>query len=328
MKTTMKEVAEYCGVSVTTVSYCLNGNSEIPERTKEKVFKAAKELNYVPNAQARGLKSKRTFNIGVFIPDFDGPVHHRILSGISDQIQKENPNYHVIVTIADNSFNLVKGCSVDLAIIMDSRTNKDLIKELAEIVPIIVFDIDVNYPNVYKISIDNFNGMYNEVNDLIKTGSKKIAYLLGSSSSIHNKERYNGYVKALTDNNIEFDSKLVYDADAFTESRGYQVISNLLDSKQYDFDTLVCSNDELALGSIRALQEHHINIPKDIKVAGFDNIDKGILISPNLSTVNVDWNECGKKISSYALKILGSKKQLEEDSIVIEATTVKRESTF
>jgi LacI family transcriptional regulator len=82
---TIKDLAKYCNVSISTVSYALNDSDEISVETKERIKKAAKELNYVPNAYARGLKRRRTYNIGVVISGFEGPIHHNVLAGIASE---------------------------------------------------------------------------------------------------------------------------------------------------------------------------------------------------------------------------------------------------
>ena len=84
---TIKDIAKYCGCSISTVSYALNDSDLVSEKTKERIRQAAKELNYTPNAYASGLKRKKTYNIGVVISGFDGPIHHNVLAGISNYLQ-------------------------------------------------------------------------------------------------------------------------------------------------------------------------------------------------------------------------------------------------
>jgi LacI family transcriptional regulator len=322
---TIKDLAKYCNVSISTVSYALNDSDEISNETKEKIKKAAKELNYVPNAYARGLKRKRTYNIGVVISGFEGPIHHNVLAGIANELKAQNSQYNMLVTLSDEKMFLVKEKSVDLAIIMDSKANNDIIIELSKIVPIITFDHYITGDNIYNTTIDNMQGIYLETMNLISKGCKRIAYLLGSKHSCHNKKRFEGYVKALEENNIKFDGSIVFDADAFTELRGFDVINDFAYNNQtLPFDSLICANDELAIGAIKALKANGIRVPEDVKVAGFDNIAIGSYMSPSLSTVSVDWMEYGATIARLALDILNHK---ESGPVEVPVQIIERESS-
>ena len=321
----IKDLAKYCNVSISTVSYALNESKEIREETKARIKAAAKELNYVPNAYARGLKKRKTYNIGVVVSGFEGPIHHNILAGIADALKELNSKYNMLVTLSDERMFLVKEKSVDLAIIMDSRANNDIIIELSKIVPIITFDHFVIGDNIYNTTIDNMQGIYLETMDLISKGCKKIAYLLGSKHSSHNRIRFEGYVKAFEDSKMTLDKSIIFDADAFTEQKGFDVINEFaLRNKQLPFDSLICANDELAIGAIKALKCNGFRVPEDVMVAGFDNIDKGKYMTPSLSTVSVDWKNYGKLMAKLALDILKHKKV---EAIEIPVQIIEREST-
>lgn len=321
----IKDVAKYCNVSISTVSYALNDSDEISEETKLKIKKAAKELNYVPNAYARGLKKRKTYNIGVVISGFEGPIHHTILAGIASTLKELESDYNMIVTLSDEKMFLVKEKSVDLAIIMDAKANNDIICELSKIVPIITFDHYIIGDNIYNTSIDNMEGIYLETKDLISKGCKKIGYILGSRHSSHNRKRFEGYVKAFEECNIKLDESIIFDADAFTEQRGFDVINEIaLKNIKLPFDSLICANDELAIGAILALKKNGYKVPDDIMVAGFDNIEIGKYIHPSLSTVSVDWKYYGNKMAKLALDILSQK---EVEDIIIPVQIIEREST-
>lgn len=322
----IKDLARYCNVSVSTVSYALNNSDEISEETKHRIRKAAKELNYVPNAYARGLKNKQTFNIGIFIPGFEGPIHHTVLSGIARVINQNDNKYNMIVTLADEKMLLIKERSVDLAVIMDSRVRDDVIKELSSIVPIITFDKKVDGDNIFNTFLDNADGMYKQTLALIEKGCKKIAYMLGSRESYHNHLRFEGYLRGLKENNKVIDLALVYDADAFVDIRGYEVMNNIISDNNgiLPFDAIICANDELAIGAIKSLIENGFKVPEQIKVTGFDNIDKSSYVTPTISTVAVDWFHYGENLANLALDIL-NKKETSGFSIPIEI--IQRESS-
>ena len=323
---TIKDVAKYCNYSVSTVSYALNGSKEIPEETRNKILAAAKDLHYVPSAYASGLKRKKTFNIGVFISDFDGPIHHKVLSGIATGINDIDKRYKILVTVSDKSMTMIKERLIDLAIIYDSKVDEELIKELSDILPIVTLDKKVDSKNVFNVDVNNKSAMYDQTQKLLKRGCKRIGYLYGPHVSHHNHERFLGYKEALNDNDMYY-PELFFDADSFTEEKGYITIKELLqNNKTINFDGLMCSNDELAFGAIRALNEFGFNIPKDVKVTGFDNIDKCSLTIPTLSTISVDWNDFGKKVIEYAINVL-NKKVKTKDYMINSANVIERGST-
>ncbi len=326
MRPTIKDLAKYCGYSVTTVSYALNGNKEIPEVTKQKILKAAKELNYVPSFYARGLKSSKTYNIGVYIPDFDSPIRHMIISGIARGFKEYDNRYKMIVLLPDEKMSFIRGRSLDLSIIMDPKVNDATIIDLATIIPIIVFDKLMEDKNVFVANINNEAGMYNLTNLLIKDNNR-IAYLLGSDDSYHNKERFNGFIKAFNEHHKEVDYNIIYNAHSFTEEAGFNLIDSLLNKTSVlPFDVLMCSNDELAMGAIKALIKYNYSVPKDVKVSGFDNNNLSAIITPSLTTVSIDWFSFGKMLAKYALDII-NKNESNHLLVINSASIIERDST-
>lgn len=323
---TIKDLAKYCNYSVTTVSYALNGSSEIPKETRDKILKAARELNYVPSAYARGLKKRKTYNIGVYVPGFEGPVRHIVLSGLVEGFKENDSRYNMIVLLPDEKMTFVRERSLDLAIITDPKVSDQTILDLSSFVPIVLMDNNINSDNCYQIDVNNEEGVYNLTKELLSSGSRKIAYLYGAHASYHNMLRYNGYKKALMESGINPNEMMFFDADSFTETSGYQVVKKTLENKKIKFDTLMCGNDELAIGAIKALQELGYDVPKDIKVTGFDNIDKGTLIKPSLTTITVDWFLFGKEMAKYALDVL-SKKETDKKKFLKTAKIIWRDST-
>ena len=325
---TIRDLAKYCGVSVTTVSYALNDSPEVSLETKERIRKAAIELNYYPSNLAKGLKKQKTNCIAVMITGFEGTAHPTILSGLAKAF-KDDGEYQMLVTIADEDISLVRTKMVDLAIIMDARINDEAIISLSKIVPLVLFDKTVTGDNIYPTFITNIEGVYDLTSTLIAKGCQKIAYLLGSSASNHNTLRFKGYTKALKDHQRELDQSIIYDANAFTKAAGYNTIVKVLKNTKdhLPFDALVCGNDELAIGAIQALQAFGFKVPNDVKVTGFDNILEGSLIDPPLTTIDVDWFKYGQKMGEFALKILKDAKQLDDNFLLIDTTIIERDSS-
>ena len=325
MSVTIKDVAKESGYSVTTVSYALNDHAGIPSKTKEKIKDVAKKLNYVPSAYASSLKSKKSFNIGVFVADFDGPVHQTIISGIAKGINEVKGPYKIFVTVAKSSMNLIKSGIVDLAVIMDSRVSNAEVTEISKIVPVITFDMKVDGDNIYYTDITNKRSVYEVVMYLYKKGLTRIGYLLGAEKSYHNQMRFEGYKMALDALGLKLDKSIVFNGGKFIEEAGFEVINSYLKKGKIEFDALVCANDELAIGALKALSLNNVNCPKDVKVTGFDNDAIGQTIKPTLSTISVNWQEYGRKIARYAIDIISGEKV--DKQMIIETTFIERDST-
>ena len=317
----IKDVAKKAGVSVSTVSYALNDSKEISNVTKNKIKKIADELGYVPSSYARSLKlkSKQSFRIGVFVPGFGGPIHPMILNGLANIFEKSK--YNMVAALANNDLYLIKDKSVDLAILMDPRISYDSIKAIENICPIIIYDKDIDDERFYTVKLQNMEGIYNETKYFISLGVKKIAFMYGPHNSQHNKERFDGYKKAMEEANLQ---TILYDAGSYVEERGYDLMNEIL-SNPIEFDAIICSNDELAIGSIRSLVEHGYNVPEDCLVGGFDNNEKSKLIEPSLTTIDVNYYECGENIAKMALDILSHNSVPK--TMIVPAKLIKRNST-
>ena len=320
----IKDIAKACGVAVSTVSYALNDNELISLETRRKIQKIAKEMGYFPNSYARSLKSSKTFKIGIFITDFAGTIHPAILNGIDKILSKSE--YQMVVTLADDKMTMIKDKSVDLAVLMDSRISENYIEELSKYCPLIIYDKMYDKKDLYYVLLQNEEAVYSETKYLLSLGVRKIAFLFGPHSSLHNKERFMGYVRALEEENLDT-TALVYDANSFTEAAGYEVINRVLnEEKSLPFEAVLASNDELAFGALKSLNEHGYKVPSDCLLAGFDNNEKSKFVNPPLTTINVDWIQCGKDIAQYALRILSGETEVERIKKV-QANLIVREST-
>lgn len=318
---TIKDVARLSGYGISTVSYALKGSSKIPLETQEKIKEVARQLNYVPNASARALKTKRNYNIGIFVPGFDGGVHTAILSGIASVFRDIRNKYKILITLADSEFLLVYEKQIDIAMIIGGHVSKDAAIKISEQIPLILVDNSVEHDNIYNTYIDNKGGIISRVKDFYSKGSKKFIYMRGTELSAHNTERYIGFIEGLKECGLSINDQIVLDAYGFSEYHGYACMKEYL-KNEFEADALICANDELAIGSINALKEKNIKIPEDLLVSGFDNIDKGNYLIPSLSTISIDWYDYGVKLGRLALDILADKKIDEE--MVIKSYLVDR----
>ena len=215
---TLKQIALQLGISITTVSKALKNYSDVSEKTKKAVIDLATELNYTPNSFAVNLRTKESKTIGLIIPTV---VHHffsNVIEGILEEAEKRN--YMVIILQSNENYELEKK---QVALLLNKRVDGILISLsngtgefdhlktiLANKTPLVLFDKIAKIVNCSKVTINDRKAAYDAVTYLIKKGYKKIAHFRGSYLPQNAIDRFLGYKKALEDNNIFYDSSLVY----------------------------------------------------------------------------------------------------------------------
>jgi len=320
---TIKDVAKLAGVAVSTVSYALNNDAKISEETKKKILKAAEELNYYPSGAARNLKKQKSETIGLFLNDLSGPFYSQVVEGIQEVVASHGYNLIACSTYGgenSSAHRFLREKFVDGAIIMGSSIPDSLILSIAgETFPIVVLDRELNADYVHSVLIDNLQGAYDAVTHLIQMGRRKIGYLSGPSNNYDNIRRFEGYKKALEDNGVAFQPRMVMQGK-YTEAGGYQAMKVLLASNQLP-DAIFAGNDEMAIGAIRAMQEENMKVPDDIAIVGFDDIMLAAYVQPPLTTV---------RHSKYELGAIATQRvfypQKEENMIVLPTELVIRKS--
>ncbi|MDD4355021.1 MAG: LacI family DNA-binding transcriptional regulator [Candidatus Izemoplasmatales bacterium] len=313
---TIKDVAKAAKVSISTVSYALNGDPRIPEKTASMINAIAQEIGYFPSAAARNLKKRYTQTILVAIADFGGPVYHNLLDGIHHELAMSN--YTMIVSTGKSSENLLKERNADGAIITDIRISDDSLRKISKnFRPIIVLDRELEEPGIYQMTIDNYRAMREMTQTIIYEGYQKIAFVHGVKDSHDNRSRYQGFQNAMRHANMEIFEE--YEGN-FTKESGTDIIRKLLKSKQPLPEIFVAANDEMAIGIMDGLHEAGFQIPADYGVSGFDDIELSQYVKPQLTTVRIDHFSWGKDIAATILSLLKKqpvKLQMQPGKVII-----------
>ena len=300
---TIKDVAKKAGVSISTASYALNNLPNVHPETKQRILDAAKELNYYPNGIARNLKTKKTGNIGVFVYGFSGPIFSDVLEGIRQKLQQND--YNIIVSSGKASENLLNERQGDGAIIFDNNLTDECLKHYASHgYPLFVLDRFIKDENIHSTVIDNEGMVKQLIQQMIAMGHRDFGYLSGPSDAFNNNHRYQGFVDALKENHIE--KHRFYQGD-FTIEGGYQIgleIAN--DPKRPRF--IYCANDESAIGLLNALHEKNIDVPNEVALAGFDNINLGEYLHPKLTTIGIDHTKWGRDVAQAVIDMINGRK--------------------
>lgn len=297
----IKEVAKAAGVSITTVSYVLNDDPRIPESTANRVKEVANEIGYLPSQAARNLKKQSTKTILVAISDFGGPVYHELLDGIHHQLMKEG--YTMIVSTGLSSSNLLKERSADAAIVSDIHlSNEFLTKTAKNFGPIILLDRRLSSDRIHSIILDNESAMY----ELTKAALSKrqrnlIGFVHGVYNTYDNQMRYAGFLKAIHEFQINDHEQFF---GSFTKDSGGQVFYEAIQAKRRIPDLFVCANDEMAIGLMDQAKRMGYQVPEQIGICGFDDIELASYVEPKLSTVKIAHREWGMKAAQTALQLI------------------------
>lgn len=337
-ETTLKEIAETLGISITTVSKALKNYSDVSEKTRKAVIALAEELNYTPNSFAVNLRTKESKTIGLIIPEV---VHHffsNVINGIIAEAEKKG--YLVIILQSNESLELEKkqvalliNKRVDGIIMsLSNESNNDFhIKEiLRKEIPFVQFDKISKLIPSSKVLINDQKAAMEAVQHLIDKGCKKIAHIRGLENPQNSIDRFIGYKKALEKNGIPYDSKLVYSCKNVTFEEGIEFAKQIVDEHP-DVDGIFVITDLVAVGVLAYFNEKGIQVPNQIAVIGFSNWFMSQVITPKLSTVDQPSYEMGVAAFSLLLEEMICRKDGKvfiPRTIELETSIIERDSSL
>lgn len=304
---TMKDVAEYAGVSIATVSKYLNGGNVL-DKNEELIDEAIKTLDYQVNEIARGLKTNQTMTVGVLIPSLENVFFTKIVSRI-ENILLEN-GYSTIVCdyreepdLEKKKMQFLLGKRVDGIIMVPDGKNVEHIREtLNKDIPVVLLDRMVNNIDCDIVVTDNINASYNAVEQLVKKGHKKIGIICGPEELYTSRQRLKGYQRVFEDYAMKIDKELIKFGDYQIEG-GYQCLVQLLE-EDISPTAVFVTNYEMTLGSIMAANDKEIDIPAELSLIGFDNIQMAKIVKPSLSIVVQPMQKIGETAARLMLKRL------------------------
>lgn len=325
---TMKDIANLAGVSAATVSKIINGNDKyISEDTRERVKRVIRETNYVPNAVAKGLKIKQSRTLGFILPDISNPYFPEIARGIEDAAG--SLGFSVMFCNTDNDVNreaeaisFLQSKMVDGIIVTRTAPESRLAEYSKNETPFVVVDSksSMSKDDVGEVVIDSKAAFEDVTKLMIEKGCKKLAFI--SASGEYDRERYEGFLKALKECCIKTDESLVY-RENYDVKTGYDGVNRIY--KNNFPDGIVCGNDLIAVGVIDALRKKGISVPADVKVSGFDDIYFSRYLNPALTTVKQPAYEMGVVAAKMLINFILNSEPLH--SIKFPYQLIEREST-
>lgn len=288
MKATIRDVAKLAGVSVATVSRVMNQNGYVNSETEQKVNRAMKQLQYVPNQMARGLAGKRTKTIALILPDISNPFFPGLARGVEDIAQ--NNGYTVILCNSDDLgvkersyIEVLKKKYVDGIIFATNNLVQEDLERLEEAqIPFVMLDRAPDMKSGCVITVDNFGGAKAAVEHLLDAGCKKIAHIYGPKELVTARERLEGY-EEVARKQPWYTPTLLVPGD-FTIDGGVQAVEALLRNHP-DVDGIFAGNDLMAVGALKALNRRGISVPGEVAVCGFDGVNLTEITQPELTTI-------------------------------------------
>lgn len=332
--TSLKKLAQELELSTSTVSRALNDHPDISDATKERVKALANKLNYVPNMYARGFRQQKTNIIGVIVPNITHYFTSTIMKGILEEAALKG--YRVIISESNNDaikqtemLNTMLQFNVDGILMSISKVtrNVDDILKVIDNVPLILFDKASNKIPCSQVVINEEEASYNAIEHLINIGKKRIAIIKENEHSYNSERRYSGYLRALKENNMPIDEKIIISVDDISLRQGKRMANLLLSIKKKP-DAIFAITDSAAVGVIQTLKKFNIKIPEEIAVVGFSNSRLSTIIEPTLTTVDQPGERIGSTAVKYLVEEIENTDSIGNKTIEIKSNLIIRDSTF
>lgn len=312
MSITIKDIAKQTGVSHSTVSRALSGNSLISEETTRRIRKAAKEMGYQPHAAARSLKTNQTKVIGVIVNSIDDPFFSEILFGIEDAAQSAGYSLFIASSQYDPEreqriVQTMMEQRTDGVIICSSSFSADKGRQLLAVgFPIVVVNYKAQENFDYSIYHDDVDGSQQITRHLLDLGHEKIAYLGNSRSGRTSSDRLSGFKKEMKKAGLQVPAEYFFEVDGSDPELG-KIGLNYFMRRSAPPTAIICFNDMVAIGVLQACREQNIRVPEDLSVTGFDNITFSAYTSPPLTTLDQPKYSIGNEAAELLLDLLNQK---------------------
>lgn len=328
---TIEEVALHANVSVATVSRVINNKGNVSETTRQRVEAAIKELKYQPNAMGVLLRKERTEMVLILLHSVDNPFFSSIVQGVEKVAHENNYNVLISTTYGDQKreeryIKLLQHHFVDGVILITNTLNPIEIEELSERYPVAQVLEYVESPSLTHFSVDFYDAACQVMEHLVQSGRKRIVFAhTGLNNIVSTKEKFKAYKDCCLNNNLPILTSELKDYSFGFES-GRQIAHEALE-KFPDVDAFFASSDLIAAGIMDVLKERNISIPETISVAGFDNTIFSQLLSPKLTTVDLNGFAMGEEAMRYILSRLNNPEQSLEKPSLYKTKLIKRSST-
>jgi len=329
---TIKDIAKRVGVSHTTVSRALRGNSLISDETSERIRQVAQEVGYQPSAAARSLKTHRSQVLGVILSSLDDPFFSEILQGIEESAQESNFSLFIAASRHDPSrerkiVQTMMEHRVDGVILCSTSFGAEQGRQLLEYgFPMVVVNNQSAESFRYSIYHDDVDGSRQITRHLIKLGHRRIAYLGNSISGRTTLDRLSGFRQEMEAAGLSIPPEYIHEVPGGGAEHGISGGDYFL-SLPVRPSAIVCFNDLMATGVLKSIHQSGLRVPEDISVTGFDNINFSAYTDPPLTTFDQPKRFIGMEAARVLLGLLHSMADADEKVTILKGSLLVRAST-
>lgn len=328
---TIKTLAKLAGVSHTTVSRALNDSPLVKPQTKKKIQRLAEDMGYVPDINAKGLVTNKAFVVGIYFSRLKSGTSSNFLAESIRQIKNALADYTLAINgldLVNSKLSLLANGKPDGALFVSQSASDDSYIEFMRDsgVPVVVVNRKTTVEGVVNIVPDEYHGVYRAIEYAIRLGHRKFGLIKGADNFTSTKIREQGLRDAVAKyDNVDICENAVVQGD-YSRNGGFHAMNKIL--MQTDVPSLVfCSNDEMAMGALKACHKFGLKVPNDISLIGFDNADYAQFMIPGLTTIYKPVDEIAR-VGVERLKELMSKESSGEASLekIFETELVIRDS--
>jgi DNA-binding LacI/PurR family transcriptional regulator len=326
----LRTLGEYLNLSPATISLVLNnapGVRSIPQETRDRVIEAAAKFDYRPSFYARSLRKRQTFTIGVLVPELSDSYATQVLAGVEEYLLEEGYFYLTAShrrkpDLIEEYPRLLMDRSVEGFVVIDTVLEKSL-----NSLPVVVVAGHRKIEGVTNVVLDQRRAAELALRHLYQLGHRKIAFMRGGSHSSDADDRWNCLMAVARELKLAILPELVVQLQlrVSTPELGYEPANELI-QRGGDFTAMICYNDIAAIGAIRALMNHGLQVPNDVSVVGFDDIQGAAFHNPSLTTIRQPLHQMGTVAARILLQRIRGQATFP-DVVPIHPEIVIREST-
>ncbi len=328
----LKDISARCGVSVATVSKALNDHKDVSAATKEKLLKVARDMGYFPNSQARALKTKRTYNLGVmFLDAADSGLTHEFFAKILNSFKTEAENSGYDITFINKGLGVRKMTTYEhckyrnvdgVIIACTDFTDPDVYEVVNGDIPVVT--IDHIFDCTTAVLSDNFAGVTALVEHVCGKGHKDLAFIQGNKSAVAEK-RLTGFYKAGRSKGLEIDPEFVISGDYHNPDLTYKYTVQLLRSRKKP-TCIFLPDDYSAIGAYNAAHDLGLEVGRDISMVGYDGISYSQFLSPKLTTYRQDTESIGRVAARRLIELIENPQTTFKEVINISGELIEGNS--
>jgi LacI family transcriptional regulator len=331
MATTLHEVAQRAGVSAMTVSRVVNGRGSVDSETRQRVEEAIQALDYVPNRIARGLISQKTQTIGIIVPDIVNPFFAPVVRGAESAARKAG--YRVLLCNSEGDLRLEREYIEDLVahrvegLLLapaSDRSRSSILSLLRGGFPLVLIDRALPDADCDLIVSDNAQGARRLIEHLIAIGHREIAHVSDAEDTSTGRERLRGYREALEAAGIPFQPELVI-RTTVDRIGGYRAAQEILARDPLP-TAIFAVNNMTAVGTMEALRERSLSVPKDMGLVCFDDVEHLAVLSPILTVIDQPAETFGSLGVQLLLERMTGKANSRPRRIILQTDLIVRQS--